>query len=60
MLLILRFARELVDPDQYKLPEGKLGKWKISTREVAMAYHSAFVVRSTPARENEKPVPAKF
>lgn len=37
MLLILRFAQELVDPEEYKLPEGSLEKWKITTREVDMA-----------------------
>lgn len=37
MLLILRFAQELIDPADYKLPEGSLEKWKISTREIDMA-----------------------
>jgi len=37
MLLILRFAQELVDPADYKLPEGGLEKWKITTREIDMA-----------------------
>ncbi|MFC3551132.1 Ku protein [Lysobacter cavernae] len=37
LLVILRFAQELVDPEDYKLPEGKLDKWKISAREVDMA-----------------------
>ncbi|RDZ28683.1 Ku protein [Lysobacter silvisoli] len=37
ILVILRFAQELVDPEDYKLPEGKLEKWKISSREVQMA-----------------------
>lgn len=37
MLVILRFSQELVDPDDYKLPQGKLEKWKISSREVGMA-----------------------
>lgn len=37
LLLILRYAQELVDPADYKLPEGGLGKWKISAREVEMA-----------------------
>ncbi|RPE79862.1 Ku protein [Vulcaniibacterium tengchongense] len=36
-LVILRFAQELVDPEEYKLPEGKLDKWKISARELEMA-----------------------
>jgi len=37
MLLILRFAQELVDPADYKLPEGGLEKWKITAREIDMA-----------------------
>ncbi|MBN7137745.1 Ku protein [Lysobacter enzymogenes] len=37
VLLILRYAQELVDPEEYKLPEGGLAKWKISAREVEMA-----------------------
>lgn len=37
ILLILRYAQELVDPEDYKLPEGGLSKWKISPREVQMA-----------------------
>lgn len=37
MLMILRYAQELVDPSDYKLPEGTLAKWKISSREVEMA-----------------------
>ncbi|MGJ7900895.1 Ku protein [Lysobacter sp. 1R34A] len=37
MLMILRYAQELVDPSDYKLPEGGLAKWKISSREVDMA-----------------------
>ena len=37
MLLILRFAQELIDPADYKLPEGSLEKWKITTREIDMA-----------------------
>lgn len=37
ILLILRYAQELVDPQDYKLPEGGLAKWKISPREVEMA-----------------------
>lgn len=37
MLMILRYAQELVDPNDYKLPEGGLAKWKISSREVDMA-----------------------
>ncbi|WP_031372365.1 Ku protein [Lysobacter antibioticus] len=37
MLMILRYAQELVDPSDYKLPEGSMAKWKISPREVEMA-----------------------
>ena len=37
LLLILRFAQEIIDPADYKLPEGNLAKWKISPREVEMA-----------------------
>lgn len=37
MLVLLRFAQELVDPADYRLPEGALAKWKISAREVDMA-----------------------
>ncbi|GAA5075159.1 Ku protein [Lysobacter panacisoli] len=37
LLLILRFAQELVDPEEYKLPEGGMEKWKITAREVDMA-----------------------
>lgn len=37
VMMVLRFAQELVDPEEYKLPEGKSSKWKISEREVEMA-----------------------
>lgn len=37
VLLILRYAQELVDPSDYHLPAGGLAKWKISSREVQMA-----------------------
>jgi len=37
LLMILRYAQEIVDPADYKLPEGGLAKWKISSREVDMA-----------------------
>ena len=37
VMMVLRFAQELVDPEEYKLPEGKSTKWKISGREVEMA-----------------------
>lgn len=37
IMMVLRFADEIVDPSDYKLPEGKMDKWKISPREVDMA-----------------------
>lgn len=37
VMMVLRFAQELVDPEEYRLPEGKSGKWRISAREVEMA-----------------------
>ena len=37
VMMVLRFAQELVDPEEYKLPGGKSTKWKISGREVEMA-----------------------
>jgi len=37
VLMVLRFAQELVDPAEYRLPEGKAAKWKITSREVEMA-----------------------
>lgn len=37
VLMVLRFAQELVDPQDYALPQAKSGKWTISPREVEMA-----------------------
>lgn len=37
VMMILRYAQEIVDPADYKLPEGSLARWKISSREVQMA-----------------------
>ncbi len=37
LMMVLRFPQELVDPAEYRLPEGKGAKWKISAREVEMA-----------------------
>ena len=37
VMMVLRFAQELVDPEEYRLPEGESKKWKITTREVEMA-----------------------
>ena len=37
VMMVLRFAQELVDPEEYRLPEGKSSKWKITPREGEMA-----------------------
>ena len=37
VLMILRYPQELVDPEDYKLPTGKLADYRISSRETAMA-----------------------
>ena len=37
MLILMRFPQELVDPAEYKIPEGGAAKWKISSREMQMA-----------------------
>ncbi len=37
VMMVLRFTQELVDPAEYKLPEGKSSKWKITAREEEMA-----------------------
>ncbi|KAF1686336.1 Ku protein [Pseudoxanthomonas broegbernensis] len=37
VLMVLRFAQELVDPADYRLPEGSSSKWKITPRETQMA-----------------------
>ncbi|WP_242108281.1 Ku protein [Luteimonas aquatica] len=37
VMMILRYAQELVDPADYGLPKGGMSKWKISPREVQMA-----------------------
>ncbi len=37
ILNLLRYPQELVDPADYKLPEGGTGKYKISARETEMA-----------------------
>lgn len=36
-MMVLRFPQELVDADEYRIPEGSSGKWKITGREVEMA-----------------------
>ena len=37
VLLMLRYPQELVDPDEYKLPAGKAGDYRITAREREMA-----------------------
>ncbi len=37
LLLLLRYPQELVDPTDYKLPEGNTGDYRISDKELAMA-----------------------
>jgi len=37
MLLLLRYPQELVDPTDYKLPEGKAGSYRITAKEMEMA-----------------------
>lgn len=37
VMMVLRYAQEIVDPAEYRLPEGSASKWKISPREVEMA-----------------------
>jgi DNA end-binding protein Ku len=37
MLLLLRYPQELVDPADYKLPEGKAGSYRITAKEMEMA-----------------------
>lgn len=37
MLILMRFPQELVDPAEYKIPEGGAAKWKITPREMEMA-----------------------
>ncbi|MFB8832160.1 Ku protein [Azotobacter sp. CWF10] len=37
VLMILRYPQELVDPEDYKLPTGKLADYRISSKETAMA-----------------------
>lgn len=37
LLVVLRFAQELVDTEEYKLPDAGSAKWKISPREMRMA-----------------------
>jgi len=37
VLMILRYPQELVEPDDYKLPSGKLADYRITSKETAMA-----------------------
>jgi DNA end-binding protein Ku len=37
MLIMMRYPQELVDPADYKLPEGKAGDYRITPKELAMA-----------------------
>ena len=37
VLMILRYPQELVDPEEYKLPTGKLSDYRITSKETAMA-----------------------
>jgi len=37
VLNLMRFPQELRDPDEFRLPAGPPGKWKVSARELAMA-----------------------
>jgi DNA end-binding protein Ku len=37
LLNLMRFPQELIQPDQFKLPAGKLSDYRISARELAMA-----------------------
>ncbi len=37
LLMVLRFAQELIDPEDYKLPDTASANWKIAPREMQMA-----------------------
>ena len=37
MLILMRFPQELVDPEEYKIPEGGASKWNITAKEMDMA-----------------------
>lgn len=37
LLMLLRYPQELVDPTDYKLPEGKASAWRITAKEMDMA-----------------------
>jgi DNA end-binding protein Ku len=37
VLIMMRYPQELVDPAEYKIPEGKSGDYRVSAKELAMA-----------------------
>lgn len=37
VLIMLRYPQELVDPAEYKLPQGKTGDYRVTAKELAMA-----------------------
>lgn len=37
ILVMMRYPQELVDPADYKLPQGKSGDYRVSAKEIAMA-----------------------
>ncbi|RZA18710.1 MAG: Ku protein [Lysobacteraceae bacterium] len=37
VLIMMRYPQELVDPADYKLPEGKAGDYRVTAKELAMA-----------------------
>jgi len=37
VLMLMRYPQELVDPSEYKIPEGKAGDFRISAKELEMA-----------------------
>ena len=37
MLVMMRYPQELVDPAEYKLPQGKTGDYRVSAKELQMA-----------------------
>jgi DNA end-binding protein Ku len=37
ILMLMRYPQELVDPSEYKIPEGKAGDYRVSAKELEMA-----------------------
>jgi DNA end-binding protein Ku len=37
VLVMMRYPQELVDPDDYKLPQGKSGDYRVTAKEIEMA-----------------------